>query len=61
VAVGVRLGHPPVVTLISTEVVVLEPMSPPTATAALSTSVPVGNERCWFRFGPLLHVSVAGS
>ena len=63
VAVGVAVGlaQPPLVTLISTEVVVLEPVYPPTATAVLPTSVPAGNERIWFRFGPLLHVFVPGS
>ena len=61
VAVGVGLAHPPVATLISTEVVVLVPVYPPTATAILPTSVPAGNERCWFRLGPLLQLSLAGS
>jgi hypothetical protein len=32
--------------LISTEVVVLEPVYPPTATAVLPTCVPAGNARC---------------
>src|SRR6476661_2878833 len=59
--VGVGLAHPPPVTLISTEVVVLEPVYPPTATAVLPTPVPAGNERCWFRVGPLVQLLVAGS
>src|ERR1700692_3406845 len=59
--VGVGLAQPPPVTLISTDVVVLEPVEPPTATAVLPTCVPAGNARCWIRPGPLLHVSVPGS
>ena len=47
--------------MISTEVVVLEPVYPPTATAVLPTPVPAGNERCWFRVGPLVQLLVAGS
>jgi hypothetical protein len=39
-----------VVTLISTEVVVLEPVYPPTATAVLPTCVPAGNERSFLHF-----------
>ena len=50
--VGVGLAQPPPATLISTEVVVLEPVYPPTATAVLPTSVPAGNERCWPRDRP---------
>ena len=61
VAVGVGLPQPPLVTLISTEVVVLEPSYPPTATALLPTSVPAGNERGTFRLGPLVQLSVTGS
>jgi hypothetical protein len=59
--VGVGLAQPPPATLISTDVVVLLPVYPPTATAVLPTPVPAGNERCWFRVGPLLQLSVAGS
>src|SRR4051794_32945123 len=59
--VGVGLAHPPPAILISTEVVVLEPVYPPTATAVLPTPVPAGNERCWFRVGPLVQLLVAGS
>src|SRR5215470_16078621 len=59
--VGVGLAHPPPATLISTDVVVLLPVYPPTATAVLPTWVPAGNERCWFRLGPLVQLSVAGS
>src|SRR4029077_3715074 len=61
VGVGVGLGQPPPVTLTSTEVVVLVPVYPPTATALLPISVPAGNERCWFRVGPLVQLLVAGS
>jgi hypothetical protein len=59
--VGVGLAQPPVVTLTSTEVVVLTPVYPPTATAVLPTCVPTGNERCWFNVGPLVQLLVAGS
>src|SRR6267154_5705511 len=61
VGVGVGEAHPPPVTLISTEVVVFEPVYPPTATAVLPTSVPAGNERTWFRVGPLVQLLVDGS
>ena len=61
VAVGVGLPHPPELMLISTDVVVFEPVSPPTVTAVLPTSVPAGNERCWFRDGPLVQLSLTGS
>jgi hypothetical protein len=62
VGVGVGVAHGmTVTTLISTEVVVLEPVYPPTATAVLPTFLPAGKERCWFRFGPLLQLSVPGS
>src|SRR5438552_10086695 len=60
--VGVGLAHPPPpTTLISTEVVVVLPLYPPTATAVFPTSVPAGNERGTFRAGPLVQLSVAGS
>ena len=59
--VGVGVAHPPEATLISTELVVLVPVYPPTATAVLPTSVPEGNERCWFRDGPLVQLSLTGS
>src|SRR4029077_4898540 len=59
--VGVGLAHPPPATLTSTEVVLVVPVYPPTATAVLPTSVPAGNERCWFRVGPLVQLLVAGS
>src|SRR6202035_884360 len=42
VAVGVGLAQPPLTTLISTEVVVVDPVYPPTATAVLPTCVPAG-------------------
>ena len=66
VADGVAVGEiaacrPPPVTLTSTEVVVLLPVYPPTATAVLPTWVPAGNERCWFRVGPVVQLLVAGS
>src|SRR5262249_7686717 len=61
VGVGVTVGQPPPVTLTSTEVVVLVPVYPPTATALLPISVPTGNERCWFKVGPLVQLLVAGS
>jgi hypothetical protein len=61
VAVGVGLHAPPLVTLTSTDVVVSVPVYPPTATAVLPTSVPAGNERIWFRDGPVVQLSVAGS
>jgi hypothetical protein len=60
-AVGVGLAHPPPATLTSTEAVLLVPVYPPTATAVLPTCVPTGNERCWFRVGPLVQLLVAGS
>ena len=60
-AVGVGLAHPPEATLISTEVMVVLPSYPPTATAMLPTSVPAGKERCWFSDGPLVQLLVAGS
>jgi len=53
--------HPLVVTLTSTDVVVSVPVYPPTATAVLPTSVPAGNDRIWFRDGPVVQLSVAGS
>src|SRR5512144_602372 len=61
VAVGVGLAQPPPVILTSTEVVVLLPVYPPTATAVLPTPVPAGKERCWFSVGPLVQLLVAGS
>src|SRR5206468_7615029 len=61
VAVGVGLGQPPLVTLISTDVVVLLPVYPPTTTAVLPTSVPAGNERSSLIEGPLLQLSLTGS
>ena len=51
VPVGVAVGHDPLVTLISTEAVVVEPVYPPTATAVLPTAVPAQNERIWFKTG----------
>src|SRR4029077_8089972 len=59
--VGVGLAHPPPAILISTEAVLLVPVYPPTATAVLPTCVPTGNERCWFRVGPLVQLLVPGS
>src|SRR5215208_2902229 len=59
--VGVGLAQPPPAMLISTEVVVVVPVYPPTATAVLPTSVPAGNERCWLSVGPLVQLLVAGS
>ena len=61
VAVGVGLQLPPLVTLISTEVIVFPPSNPPTATAVLPTSVPAGNERIRLRLGPTVQLSVTGS
>jgi hypothetical protein len=57
---GVGLAHPRPATLTFTEVVVLTPVYPPTATAVLPTSVPAGNERCSFSIGALVHMLVAG-
>jgi hypothetical protein len=59
--VGVGLAQPPPVTLISTELVVLEPLYPPTTTAVLPTCVPTGNASGWSRVGPLVQLLLAGS
>jgi hypothetical protein len=64
VAVAVGVGVPQkAVTLTSTDVVVLlsTQSKPPTATAVLPTFLPAGNQRSWFRCGPMLHVFVTGS
>ena len=64
VAVAVGVGVPQkAVTLTSTDVVVLlsTQSKPPTATAVSPTFLPAGNQRSWFRCGPMLHAFVPGS
>ena len=59
--VGVGLAHPPPATLISTEVVVLDAGIAADRHRCVTYICPAGNERCWFRVGPLVQLLVAGS
>ncbi len=61
---GLGGGVPPaLLTLISTELVVVEPVYTPTATAMSPTKIPVPAriESGRFRFGTLVQVSLGGS